>query len=95
MLTQVPGVVAFVGAGDVPGRNSVKCGESHAQLFATNKVECHSQMIGLVLAETPKLAAKGAALVNVTHGKPEVLNATLIMLIYEYFPPWYVAPLQV
>ena len=70
-------MVAFVGAGDVPGRNSVKCGESHAQLFATEKVECHSQMIGLVLAETPKLAAKGAALVDVTYGKPEVRYITI------------------
>ncbi len=64
-------MVAFVGAGDVPGRNSVKCGESHAALFAEKKVECHSQMIGLVLAETPALATQGAALVDVTYGKPK------------------------
>ena len=60
----IPGVVDFVGAGDIPkaGKNSALGQE---QVFAEGKVEWVGQPIGLIVAETRAAAERGAQLVEV------------------------------
>lgn len=69
----MPGVVAFVGADDVPGENKVGLGGADAEIFASQKVEYRFQPLGLIIAETPSLAERAAKLVHVEYSHPKVL----------------------
>ncbi|BDA48926.1 probable indole-3-acetaldehyde oxidase [Coccomyxa sp. Obi] len=74
----LPGVVAYIGADDVPGVNKAATGDAEL-LFATDKVEWVGQPIGLIVAESRALATRAAALVQVDYscelGKPVVTIA--------------------
>jgi hypothetical protein len=75
--TQVPGVVAWVSAKDVPGENKVKGGASDSPVFADSKVEHVGQVIGLVIAHTPRAATQGAEKVAIHYGHPKVRTSYL------------------
>ena len=72
---QMPGVVAFVSAADVPGENLVGLGGMDAEIFASKKAEYLFQPLGLIVAETPKLAEQAAKLVQVAYSHPKVPQA--------------------
>lgn len=65
-------MVAWVSAEDVPGENKVKGGASDSPVFADGKVEHVGQVIGLVIADTPRCAQEGAAKVSIQYGHPKV-----------------------
>ena len=71
-ISQVPGVVDWVSAKDVPGENKVKGGASDSPVFAEGKVEHVGQVIGLVVADSPRAAQEGAAKVVIRYGHPKV-----------------------
>ncbi len=77
LCAQVPGVVAWVSAKDVPGENKVKGGASDSPVFADGKVEHVGQVIGLVIAHTPRAATEGAEKVAMHYGHPKVRNSYL------------------
>ena len=68
---QMPGVAAWVSATDVPGENKVKGGASDSPVFADGKVEHMGQVIGLVIADTPRHAEDAAAKVSIQYGHPK------------------------
>jgi len=72
LYAQVPGVVDWVSAKDVPGENKVKGGASDSPVFADDKVEHVGQVIGLILADTPRAAMEGASKVAIQYGHPKV-----------------------
>ena len=74
---QVPGVVAWVSAKDIPGENKVKGGASDSPVFADSKVEHVGQVIGLVIAHTPRAATQGAEKVAIHYGHPKVRDSYL------------------
>ena len=59
-------------AKDVPGENKVKGGASDSPVFADGKVEHVGQVIGLILADTPRAAMDGASKVAIQYGHPKV-----------------------
>ena len=65
-------MVEWVRAKDVPGENKVKGGASDSPVFAEQRVEHVGQVIGLVIAESPRAAEEGAAKVAVRYGHPKV-----------------------
>ena len=65
-------MVAWVSAKDVPGENKVKGGASDSPVFADSKVEHVGQVIGLVIAHTPRAATEGAEKVAIHYGHPKV-----------------------
>ncbi len=65
-------MVEWVSAKDVPGENKVKGGASDSPVFAEGKVEHVGQVIGLVVAESPRAAQVGAAKVAIRYGHPKV-----------------------
>ena len=67
----MPGVVAWVGATDVHGENKVKGGASDSPIFADSKVEHMGQVIGLVIADSPRHAQDAAARVSIQYGHPK------------------------
>ncbi len=69
---QVPGVVAFVSAKDIPGDNCIRTGPQEASLFAPSRVEFVVQPIGVVVAETLGAARLAASRVAVTYSHPKV-----------------------
>ena len=70
-LTRPHGVAAWVSAKDVPGENKVKGGASDSPVFAAGRVEHMGQVIGLVIADTPRHAQDAAAKVNIQYGHPK------------------------
>ena len=62
---RLPGVVAYYGADDVPGDPNVGPTFADEELFAKEEVTCVGHPIGVVVAETHKLAMKAAAAVKV------------------------------
>ena len=69
------GVAAWVSAQDVPGENKVKGGASDSPVFADGKVEHMGQVIGLVIADTPRHAQDAAAKVSIQYGHPKAGNS--------------------
>ena len=67
----MPGVAAWISAKDVPGENKVKGGASDSPVFADGKVEHVGQVIGLVIADTPRRAQDAAAKVSIQYGHPK------------------------
>ena len=67
----MPGVAAWVSAKDVPGENKVKGGASDSPIFADDKVEHMGQVIGLIIADTPRRAQDAAAKVSIQYGHPK------------------------
>ena len=65
-------MVDWVSAADVPGENKVKGGASDSPVFAEGKVEHVGQVIGLVIADSPRAAQEGAAKVAIRYGHPKV-----------------------
>ena len=59
-------------AKDVPGENKVKGGASDSPVFADGKVEHVGQVIGLILADTPRAAMEGASKIAIQYGHPKV-----------------------
>ncbi|CAH0400156.1 unnamed protein product [Chilo suppressalis] len=69
---KLPGVVAFFSAKDIPGKNSYLSQKVPTQLvpeevFADKLVKYYDQAIGMIVAETEKLANRAALLVRVTY----------------------------
>ncbi|XP_062544108.1 aldehyde oxidase 1-like [Armigeres subalbatus] len=74
---QIPGVVAFFSAKDIPGVNNFMyfpdfMGNEVEPIFCAEKVEYHGQPIGMVVAETFALVNRAVKAVKVTYGKREV-----------------------
>ena len=74
IMAQVPGVVAFIGADDIPkgGSNAVNCGMTDVLVFAKDRVDYVSQPLGVIVATSPSIAANAAKLVEVQYGHPKV-----------------------
>lgn len=68
----MPGVVAFVGPDDIPGENRVFLGGEDAEIFATSKASYVYEPLGLIVAESPRLAKLAADLVKVSYSHPKV-----------------------
>ncbi|XP_055609369.1 xanthine dehydrogenase/oxidase-like [Uranotaenia lowii] len=71
----VPGVVAFFSAKDIPGVNNFMyfpefMGSNIEEVFASKTVEYHGQPVGLIVANSFVLANRAAKLVKVNYGKP-------------------------
>uniref|UniRef100_A0A0B7AUW5 FAD-binding PCMH-type domain-containing protein n=1 Tax=Arion vulgaris TaxID=1028688 RepID=A0A0B7AUW5_9EUPU len=71
---QIPGVVRYLGADDIPkgGQNNYipshpVFGGWNEELFASKDIEYAGQLIGIILAETSALAEEGARMVKVTY----------------------------
>ena len=79
----MPGVVEWVSAADVPGENKVKGGASDSPVFAEGKVEHVGQVIGLVIADSPRAAQEGAAKVAVRYGHPKVCFYLLSLSVFQ------------
>ena len=71
---QVPGVVAFIGAADIPkgGANKILIGSGSALIFAEKQVDYVAQPLGVIVASTPSAAAKACKLVAVQYGHSAV-----------------------
>ena len=52
-------------------RTKVKGGASDSPVFAEGKVEHVGQVIGLVIADSPRAAQEGAAKVAIRYGPPQ------------------------
>ncbi|KAF9823388.1 hypothetical protein SFRURICE_006601 [Spodoptera frugiperda] len=69
---KIPGVLAFFSAKDIPGKNSFLSQRVPAQLFpeevfVEKTIKYYDQPIGLIVAETEKLANRAALLVKVNY----------------------------
>ncbi|CAH0625260.1 unnamed protein product [Chrysodeixis includens] len=69
---KIPGVLAFFSAKDIPGKNSFLSQRVPSQLvpeevFAEKTVKYYDQPIGLIVAETERLANRAALLVKVNY----------------------------
>lgn len=65
---KLDGVIDFVCAKDIPGAKKLcSIPPADEDLFAIENVNMYGQVIGVVVAETEKLAMKGARLVKVTY----------------------------
>ncbi|KAH0793654.1 Xanthine dehydrogenase [Histomonas meleagridis] len=74
------GVIAFVSEKDIPGAKKIcSIPPADEDVFAIGRVNFYGQVIGVVVAETEKLAIKGARLVKVTYKNAE----TPIVTIYD------------
>eukprot|EP00743_Colponemidia_sp_Colp-15_P003976 GILK01004288.1.p1 GENE.GILK01004288.1~~GILK01004288.1.p1 ORF type:complete len:1351 (-),score=243.88 GILK01004288.1:135-4187(-) len=74
---QIPGVVDYICASDVPAANDVGMFPEDEELFATKVIGCKGQIIGLIVADTPEAAKMGADAVKVTYteaAEPPVLT---------------------
>lgn len=73
LFQKLPGVLAFFSAKDIPGRNSfipninVPGFMTPEELFAEKQIKYYDQAIGLIVAETDKLANRAALLVRVKY----------------------------
>ncbi|XP_004537241.1 indole-3-acetaldehyde oxidase isoform X1 [Ceratitis capitata] len=80
---QIPGVVAFLTSKDIPGKNTSSGNEpmfftENEELFATGAVKYYNQPIGVLVAESNKIANEAAELVKLTYaGKAEMVFPTL------------------
>ena len=63
----LPGVHGYVDHRDVPGNNCWGIEKKEEELFASQEVIYHSQIIGAVAAETREIAQKAAGMVQVTY----------------------------
>ncbi|KAH9494783.1 hypothetical protein Btru_020594 [Bulinus truncatus] len=76
----VPGVVKFFQASDIPGHNNWRpkswYGGQVSELLSSDTVEYAGKPIGLIIADDPKAALKGAQAVSVTYNdvKPVILD---------------------
>lgn len=81
-VLNIPGVVQFISAGNIPGSNSfmpyagtskhyLPYGEEEEEIFCTGKVLFHGQPVGLILAETLELANRAAKLVRIEYSEPD------------------------
>ena len=77
-------MVDWVSAVDVPGENKVKGGASDSPVFAESKVEHVGQVIGLVIADSPRAAQEGAAKVTIQYGHPKVHLCSLTLSVRFY-----------
>eukprot|EP00051_Salpingoeca_urceolata_P010028 m.122205 g.122205 ORF g.122205 m.122205 type:complete len:1330 (+) comp16553_c0_seq4:198-4187(+) len=64
---EIPGVVAFFGADDVPGTNAMGPIAKDEECFASKKVTCVGAVIGIVVGETQRAAQEGARAVQVEY----------------------------
>ena len=80
----MPGVAAWVSAKDVPGENKVKGGASDSPVFAAGRVEHMGQVIGLVIADTPRHAQDAAAKVNIQYGHPKASCLHTVRCVMEW-----------
>ncbi|XP_013192259.1 probable aldehyde oxidase gad-3 isoform X2 [Amyelois transitella] len=68
---KIPGVLAFFSAKDIPGNNSFLSTKVFTQqpelVFAENNISYYDQAIGVIVAETEKLANRAALLVQVKY----------------------------
>ncbi|GAB0100743.1 xanthine dehydrogenase [Sergentomyia squamirostris] len=98
----IPGVVAFFSAKDIPGVNNYTTKVfipplnvlQVDELFCSGTVLYHSQPVGIILADTMKLALKAAKAVRITYSKPDdvklllsvddVLEAGAVDRIFDY-----------
>eukprot|EP00741_Cyanophora_paradoxa_P011272 tig00020554_g10889.t1 len=63
----MPGVAAYFGAADVPGSNRMGPVEEDEEVFASEEVHCHGQVVGVVAAGTAEEAAAAARAVRVEY----------------------------
>ena len=64
---ECPGVRGYYAADDVPGGNDIGPVFHDEECFASEKVTCVGQVIGVVVADTVDAAKRAAALVQVLH----------------------------
>lgn len=63
--TALPGVHGYFGAKDVPGSNRIGVVFKDEYVFAEEEVTCVGQPIGIMVADSPAVAKRAAALVKV------------------------------
>ncbi|KAI8427486.1 hypothetical protein MSG28_002019 [Choristoneura fumiferana] len=71
---KIPGVLAFFSAKDIPGTNnflppSVPTYTTPEEIFCDGKIKYYDQAIGVIVAETEKLANRAALLVQIKYSK--------------------------
>lgn len=71
-LQKLPGVIAFISAKDIPGKNSFLSQKILSQwfveeIFVEKTIKYYDQAVGLIVAETEKLANRAALLVRIKY----------------------------
>ncbi|XP_076048889.1 uncharacterized protein LOC143029787 [Oratosquilla oratoria] len=89
------GVVAYFGADDIPGTNSIIAMNDFfpEETFASSKVVYYDQPIGIVVAKTWEIAQEGASKVRVTYKdvkKPVLTIQEALKTAPEQQPPPYI-----
>ncbi|KAG6462344.1 hypothetical protein O3G_MSEX013203 [Manduca sexta] len=69
---EMPGVIAFYSAKDIPGQNTFTPTGftlylADEEIFCSGKVKYYNQPIGMIVAETPSIAKRAAKLVQATY----------------------------
>ncbi|CAH4031683.1 unnamed protein product [Pieris brassicae] len=75
LALNVPGVIAFYSAKDIPGKNSfisnTVTSYVNEEILSDGKIKFYDQPIGIIVAETEALANRAVELVKVTYKKAE------------------------
>ncbi len=70
---QVPGVIAVLGADDIPGINDISPFSHDEPLLATDELYCVGQSVALVVAESPEACRAGIAAISLeVEAKPAI-----------------------
>ncbi|KAJ0009400.1 hypothetical protein NQD34_001102 [Periophthalmus magnuspinnatus] len=86
---QMPGVVTFISATDVPGSNQRLWFNTVEEIFAEKEVLCVGQIIGALVAESRERARRAAARIQVTYEdlQPVILTIQDAIKHDSYFEP--------
>lgn len=71
---QMPGVISFLSAKDIPGENDFNDPTNDLEkqeLFCSNRVIYYDQPLGVIVAETSDIARRAASKVSVMYSSPE------------------------
>ncbi|KXJ82609.1 hypothetical protein RP20_CCG012771 [Aedes albopictus] len=87
-VLNIPGVIAFYSAKDIPGQNDVMpfkdiCPEKE-EIFCSDKVLYHGQPVGVIIAKTFELANTASKRVLITYSEVQNPICTTIQKIIEH-----------
>ncbi|CRL08602.1 CLUMA_CG021290, isoform A [Clunio marinus] len=85
---QIPGVVAFYSAKDIPGSNTFMPAKimlvfAPEEIFCSSDVKFNGQPVGIILAETHELANHAAELVDITYDSSSIEDKKIILTLKE------------
>jgi xanthine dehydrogenase/oxidase len=89
VLQDIPGVVAFFAAKDIPGKNNfmpkLPMHEEIDEIFCSGETAHYGQPVGLIVADTFALASYAATKVKVTYKQSgNSIQIVQLMLLCKY-----------